>query len=518
MRECLALVVIWFSCLTAQAVQPLSDKIDVTIEAQASCSNGLTPLWLNANRYGLSSLQSDNGYLRATAIGHLYSDTLRQLSLDAGLDIVGAYHYDRSFILQQGYVEGRFRHGALTIGQKQQPMALKNQRLSSGSQTLGINARPCPEVRLALPDYWDIPYTRHWLALKGHLAYGFFTDNRYQKDWTQGQQHYTQDVLLHTKAGYLRIGRDHGSRKFFLNVELGLEMAAQYGGTLYHTEFGTVQGNTGIKAMINAFTATGDDEVNEVHKNVGGNQLGSWVARFNFNWRPVSLSVYFDHYFEDHSSMFLLDYDGYGQGEEWMQRKQNRYILYPLKDFMLGGELEFHRFPWLKNVVLEYIDTRYQSGPIYHDHSVNISDHLGGNDGYYNHYLYQGWIHWGQVMGNPLYRSPIYNTDHTLLVQDTRFWALHLGMEGSFSALHGPLSTFGYRFLATYQIGLGTYQMPFLKHRGNYSTMTELSYRLPAYKGLDNVTLRMAFGFDYSGMLGDNTGFQFTVIYQFPHH
>ena len=33
-------------------------------EIQGSLSSGATPLWLNANKHGLSSLEPDNGYLR----------------------------------------------------------------------------------------------------------------------------------------------------------------------------------------------------------------------------------------------------------------------------------------------------------------------------------------------------------------------------------------------------------------------------------------------------------------------
>ena len=56
-------------------------------------------------------------------------------------------------------------------------MQLKNQTLSSGSQTLGINARPVPQVRIALPEYWQLPFGGGWLHLKGHIAYGMMTDD-----------------------------------------------------------------------------------------------------------------------------------------------------------------------------------------------------------------------------------------------------------------------------------------------------------------------------------------------------
>lgn len=33
-----------------------------------------------------------------------------------------------------------------------------------------------------------------------------------------------------------------------------------------------------------------------------------------------------DHYFEDHSGMFFLDYDGYGSGENWNVKERSRYF------------------------------------------------------------------------------------------------------------------------------------------------------------------------------------------------
>lgn len=55
---------------------------------------------------------------------------------------------------------------------------------------------------------------------------------------------------------------------------------------------------------------------------------------------------------------------------------------------MLGAELNLKRGTWLRNVVFEYLYTKYQSGPYNHDHTVNIADHLAGVDDYYNHGTY----------------------------------------------------------------------------------------------------------------------------------
>ena len=140
--------------------------IEYKAEAQVSVSDNKTPLWLNANKYGLSSLEKTNGYVRAAVIRPLAVDSARRWGIGYGLDVAGAYHYTSKPIVQQAFVEGRWLHGTLSIGSKEYPMELKNNQLSSGSQTLGINARPVPQVRLALPDYWTLPIFNGWVHLK----------------------------------------------------------------------------------------------------------------------------------------------------------------------------------------------------------------------------------------------------------------------------------------------------------------------------------------------------------------
>jgi len=84
---------------------------------------------------------------------------------------------------------------------------------------------------------------------------------------------------------------------------------------------------------------------------------------------------------------------------------------------MYGVEVTLPKNRFVSSFVGEYLYTKYQSGPIYYDHSQVISDHIGGRDDYYNHGTYVGWQHWGQVAGNPLYLSPVYNEDGSLYIR-----------------------------------------------------------------------------------------------------
>lgn len=499
-----ALSVAGSACAQKDAEQGPFDNMHYTVEMQSTLSEGKTPLWLNANRYGLSSLSGTNGYLRASLAHPIDTDADHKWGIGWCADVAVPYNFTSDFVVQQAYVEGRWLKGMLTVGSKEWPMELKNNELSSGSQTLGRNARPVPQVRISLPEYWDVPYTRGWVGLKGHIAYGRMTDDNWQHDFTGKRLKYADDVLYHTKAGYLKIGNEH--RFFPFSLELGLEMASTFGGTAHRPDgkggMETVSNGSGLKAYWQAFIPGGAEATETTYQNIEGNQLGSWLIRLNYKADRWALGFYVDKYFEDQSAMFQLDYDGYGSGDEWNEKKKSRFFLYDFKDMMLGLELNMEYEYWIQNVVLEYIYTKYQSGPVYHDHTLSISDHIGGNDDFCNHGVFTGWQHWGQVMGNPLYLSPIYNENGEIRVANNRFHAVHLGISSTIHNLH-------YRVLATYQDGLGTYSVPYTRKKGSWSVMAEAGYSFDGR--MKGWAVGGACGADWGSLRGNNYGFQLTI-------
>ena len=465
----------------------LFDSLQYRAELQGTLSGGdHTPLWLNANKYGLSSLKKANGYVRGAIMRPLSNDDGRRWGVGYGVDMALAAGFTSTFILQQAYIEARWLKGVLTVGAKEQPMELKNQELSSGSQTLGVNARPVPQVRIALPDYWSIPGTRNWLALKGHIAYGKTTDDGWQKDFKAPNTRYTENTLFHSKAGYLRIGPKN------ITFEFGLEMASQFGGKSYTYENGVetvYENSSSLKAFWNALIPGGSDATDGNFKNVEGNQLGSWVMRLNFDQPTWNIGLYADQFFEDHSMMTHFSKSGDG------------YFRYDFKDWLLGAELKLKQNRWLEGIVVEYLYSKYQGGPVYHDHTTNVDIQISGSDNYYNHHLFTGWQHWGQVMGNPLYLSPLYNDDGKIEVEYNRFKAWHLGFNGS------PLDGLHYRVLATWQRSFGSYYYLPPTPVENVSLLAEASYALR-----NGWLVKGALAMDNGKLRGESYGVQLSVI------
>lgn len=510
--------------ITVAMAQETGVKADngwaLDVEMQGSFSNDKTPLWLNANKYGISSLNSQNGYVRGIgAWDKKFCDG--KLDINAGLDVIVPIgyksqgykeHYTNHFVLQQAFVEANYKLGTLTIGSKHQPMELINNELSSGAQTLGINARPIPQVRIDLNDYLAVPFTKKWLSVKAHMAYGVMTDGGWEEAFASGSgQKYNKNTRYHQKAGYLKIGNEE---KFPLTFTIGLQMAAQFGGSSYKYNsskkaYIETKVRSNFKTYWHAFTGTGAEEREEgtEYQNAEGNHLGSWVMRLNWKAKDWEAGVYLDHYFEDHSAMLLLDYDGYGHGDDWNKRVDSRYFRYDFKDYMLGFDVKIKKFKYVNQAVVEHITTRYHSGPIYHDHTRGISDHICGRESYYGHGSMPGWQHYGQFIGNPLYLSPIYNNDGYIGPRCDRFNAWHFAIAGD------PICGLHYRAKLSWQKGWGSYKAPYTYPKENTSLLLEATYKFSEKSMFNHFTATISYGADWGDLRGNNSGMQFTVLY-----
>lgn len=470
---------------TAQnALQRATDDLQVRSEAVVTASPGTTPFYLSANRYGLSGTDGGYGYLRGGLFRAAEADSAHRWRIGYGIDVAAAYDMTSSFVIQQLYADFDWRAIRLTVGSKERPSELKNALLSTGGLTASMNARPVPQVRLGLPEFWNIPGTHGWLAIKGHVAYGRFTDDSWQEDFHAPGEHYAKGVYYHSKAGFLRIGN---KEKFPLTFTGGLEMYAQFGGEAWNIGYradGNSSGftgdyvnmNDGLKGFWNAFIPGGSDERDGDFANVAGNQLGSWHFSLDYHGRGWGIRGYAEHYFEDHSQMFLE---------------------YGWKDMLWGAEIQLPKNPFVSTVLYEHLRTTDQTGSVYHDATPQLPYQISGADNYYNHQCYGAWQHWGQVMGNPLLVSPIYNTDGTITVKHNRITAHHFGIAGR------PTDEIDYRVLLTHVRSLGTYAEPVIDPvHANY-WMAEAGYAPRWAKGF---ALRAAVASNGGDLLGKSTG------------
>lgn len=467
--------------------------IECKVEAGATVSNGdYAPYWLTANKYGMGSTEDNSAYLRA---GIAWNKAFRHgWKLDAGLDLAGGKGLVSNFWVQQAYFDVSWKMLSLSIGSKERissPLE-KNADLTSGWMTEGMNTRPIPQIRAEIHDFYSLPFTGNWLALKGHVAYGAFLDGKWQEGFVQPGGYYTRDVKYHSKALMFRLGN---KEKLPVEFEFGLHMATQFAGDKMRK---LADGSSEVvidmpgnfRNYINAFfpSSAGSDAPEGEQINVEGNMLGSWNFALNYYLNDWKFRVYLDHYFEDHSQMFWQ----YGR---W-------------KDGQIGVDITLPKNRWVSRVLWEGICTKDQSGALSHEIYEGALTDLAfyGTDNYFNHSIYNSWQYYGMGMGSPLLYGPAYNCNHSMSFRSNRMKAQHIGLQGE------PTEEWSWRILASFARHWGTYGSPFDEVKRQFNGMAEVRFS-PAR--LKNWGFKAAVGVDKGSVIGNSVGGRVSVNYKF---
>ena len=486
-----------FMCLSlvSLGVRPQIKRLGEDVQYGASIrgtfgNDDKAPFWFTNNRYGLGTLKDNTVLARIYIKRDVEADSLRVWRLGYGADLASGYGNQCKFNLQQAYLDVQWKMLRLSMGQKERPSELKDEELSTGGMTLGINARPLPQVRLELPDFWTVPGTKGWFAIKAHIAYGWFTDNKWQQSIAGTRNSYTRNSYFHSKALLMKIGNED---RFPLTLRWGLEMACQFGGRGYNIVgySGERMEQQGIKLGGNiwkAFVPSGSDVNDDAFSNAAGNHVGSWHVRLDWAGKGWSVGGYMDHLFEDHSQLGMQ----YGF---W-------------KDMLLGIEVNLPKNPYVSGVVYEHLGTMNQSGPIYHDATPENPQQISAKDIYYSHHVYGSWQHAGFVIGNPLIISPMYNkylgARNDLHNYFNRVNAHHVGLKGN------PTDWLSWRALYTYEKNLGSYDRPVMDPLKGHFLLLEAIYRPDWLKGL---SLAAAYGHNSGSLLGNVNGAMMTVAW-----
>lgn len=441
------------------------------------------PFWFSANRYGLTSTKKNNGSFRLGAFHDL--DHSKRFSWGAGVDLAVAWNQQRVFIPQQIYGEVKYRCLNLLVGKKEFGDEVVTSDLSSGGLTYAGNAQPIPQIRAGIFDYADFWGCKGWFAIKGHIAYGKFTDSTWVKDWVVSHdRHFAINTFYCSRAIYFRGGN---ADKFPLVGELGLEMGSVFGGDSYfwNGDGYSIQKNpkswkAWVKALIpmHGGADTGWGEQN----NVEGNFLGNWAM--SLRWEDPSgwmVKLYYEHFFEDHSMLFFD---------------------YPWKDGLYGVEARLPKNPVVSEALFECLYSRDQSGAVYWDHVPALNVQISERDNYYNHYFYNGWQNWGYGIGNPLTISPIYNKDHMMYFKSTRNLCFNVGIKGE------PTPQVGYRIKASTIKSWGTYGRPYRDTKHDFSMLAEVSWHPATLRGWEG---KLGFGLDRGDLIGNNIGAAITI-------
>jgi hypothetical protein len=470
--------------LAATAVNAQTELHYSATAETAFGSGDVTPYFLTSNRHGILSTKANTGYLRYAIMGEHKG---HYISLDGACDLQVSAHDYTTFYLQQLYLGIAWRCLKLEAGTKEYEPLIRNRALSSGSTIWSGNARPIPQVRISTTDFITIPHTREWVQVYFDGGYGKFIDDDYQEDryaeYTAdktglARSFLTTDVWYHQKRIFFR----SNPAKTWV-VTAGMEHAVQFGGTTnYPSELQSGETTHKFSPKVADFfkvliPTSGDSNSSGGDRSfVYGNHIGN--IQFTVDYHPTrqqTLSAYVEDLFEDGSGM----------------AKRNRW------DGLWGLEYKHADGTWLNDIVLEYLQTCDQSGPIHWapkdwvDTEVPTSEARGADD-YYNNFFYNGYAHYGMSIGSPLLKSPRYNRDSYLRFTDTRVRAYHLGLSGA------PTTHLGYRLLCSYRESWGTPFVPSEVIHHSFNLMLEATYKWHEW------SLTAAYALDRGNLYGDN--------------
>ncbi len=462
-------VIFLLYCFVITAQDSLSYRLDAFGSVS---SQDITPFWMVNNTYGTVPLQSGNAYGRADVRwNHRFH---KDFLLQSEADVEAATRHSSSFFIQQLYASLTYKSVSLTVGSKEYYNSMLDKNLSLGDFNYSPNARPIPEINLSIPEFTAIPYTKGILQVRGDFAVGRSTDNGYTTRTVYPGGDYTIDVLWHHKSLFLQLQDPKHQFPFLLT--LGLEHAVQWGGWTTVEDMGSLPHSFRDFIRVVLGEGGGEDASLGEQVNVLGNHQGTYNVKVGYRNKSFEIGAYKQHYFDDASGMEYANW----------------------RDGIWGVECSLKNQNFLKKVVLEYLNTTDQSGPMHFLQYNKDGARGGGNDDYYNNGGYpSGWSHWGRTLGNALMTSPEYSKDGRIYFQNNRVKAIHLGAEGEIT------DALSYRVLASGMEAWGRMEYPFQNKKDDFSFLLECGYLPSQWKGW-KFTLQTAF--DSGSLYGDNLG------------
>lgn len=460
------------------------------------------PFWHTSNKQGLPSTNSNNGFIHFSTLGSTKADS--RLGIDYGVDLILGTNHEYNGLIHQLFFVLNYKWLDVELGMKER-WSDKNHTLSSGALTWSGNSRPIPEIRAGIPDYVRIPFLGSCFSVKGHVGYGRMTDDKWRQ--SHGNGTYMDGILFHSKSAYIRFGNDE---RFPLQVTLGLEMNNMFGGTRHvgETTYDMPADVVTYWTVLFPFHKVGKQG------NKDGDNLGSWHLCLDYYFSDWRIGTYYEHFYEDHSSMLGIEYKSSDNG-------QKDFVFYGFRhnwlDGLFGIEVNAPNYiRFFHNAVFEYMNTKGQSGPICNSadsrtNQVYVVEEIDGRDGMYNHSIYDSYTHWGYAIGNPVLLSPVYNDDGSARFRSNRVQMYHIGIDG------GITNKIGYRFLATTTQHWGCYGAPLKEVERVTSVMLECTYRMgDAYDWKFSLSGAMDFdgGSGGSYLLGNNKGVMLTISRQ----
>jgi hypothetical protein len=450
------LTLILFLFVVSMASYGQNDSIRYEAEIMGLASSGASaPFWLQSNSYGkiLPSNCSGNALIGITKD---FGSRLRPF--DYGFKADGFVQYGNSsssVYFHELYAKARLFVFDLTVGSREEYLGVHDTTLSSGGLIFSSNARPMPKITAEIERFSSIPFTDGYAEIRGAVSHGWFSKDAYE-----------QGALLHHKWAQMRIGGE-----LPVNFQYGFEHIAIWGGTIE-----SVVQPSSIADLKTVFLAKGggSDVAPGEQINAMGNHIISQNMRLDIEVAEITLSAYWQNISEDRPILVM-----------WKTMNT--------PDGLWGITLKSKRFPLVKGVLYEYVNTSDQSGP-YHDKDGII---YGGSDGYFTNYIYQsGWTYRKQIIGTPFISNVVFDQAGKISSISNRVQVHHFGVEGSVDA-------YNYKLLASFSKNYGKYPLSEELRKDNRSYLLEINKQFSKFK---NIEFSASLGIDQGALYGNRIG------------
>lgn len=451
-KQLLYIIMCVFLCTTAKANEKDSIYTEFAINAIGSTGN-YAPFWLHTNKNGCISHLPHSSALQIK-IGKEMSNPQQLFDYEFGIAALGMVDTDDfTAFFPELFAAARFYIFDASIGIKPETWGNEDKELSSGGLLFSQNARPLPRITIGISEFRNLPFTRGYVEIKGGITHGWFCDNIY-----------VNDAFLHHKFAGGRIGGD-----FLINLSYEFHHAAQWGGqSPIYDDLGN-----DFRSFWNTFLVKSGGTMANDQLNAQGNHIGSHQMGMDIKIKGWKLHAYWQTLFEDGPIK-----------APW--NAMNR------PDGLWGCAIEQNKFPFLKKIIYEYINTTDQSGP-FHDKDGLV---FGGADNYFCNSIYQnGWNYHLRTIGTPFITSPVYNTDGTIHTINNR-------AQTHYMAFMGEISDFKYKTQISHTQNYGRYYAPY--ESKNTSIMIEVQKRI---KKAWNMDFTVAIGTDVGTQFGNSFGF-----------
>lgn len=357
------------------------------------------PFWMHVNRDGRIDQNSANALNYIEGNIQLFKNSI--FEIESGGSITSRYSSSPSIFFDKAYVDIKAYNFKLTAGRFIDPLAMKEDELSTGSFMYSRNATPIPKIAFSTDGFVGVPGTNNIVRYNGLFAHGWFENDRYVKN-----------AYLHEKYFYLSI------KYAFFDAVGGIVHNVQWSGE--SQSIGQLP--TGWQTFWEVITATGSSEETAP----GGEQsnaVGNSVAAYDF-----SLGLYFDNFDMRAYRLFYLE-------DKVSTRFRSPW------DGIWGLTIKPKNNSLIRNIIWEHNNTKRMD-------SYDFEPR--GTASYYNNGIYRtGWTYEGRVIGNPMLLTdgtterPIYNN---III------AHHFGLSGSLS------NAVNYKMLYTFSRNYGEVQ------------------------------------------------------------